>query len=85
MKGDGGGAESYDRKNAWSSINHSVLSGTDHSGTYPPLEEVYTRASMAKADRLWQRSKVSHYLSLVGASAELARGGCWAGNATVYV
>jgi hypothetical protein len=25
-RGDGGGAKSYDRKKAWSSINHSILS-----------------------------------------------------------
>ncbi len=28
--GSGGGAESYDRKKAWSSINHSILSGVQY-------------------------------------------------------
>jgi hypothetical protein len=30
--GGGAGAKSFDRENAWSSLNHSMLSSTDHRG-----------------------------------------------------
>jgi hypothetical protein len=45
--GGGGGAKSYDREIAWSSINHSILSGYSSVLIPPPFSHL---SSFFKAD-----------------------------------